>query len=153
MTSIELKIPPLALFLAFGGFMYTVPDTLPAADVEIPYRRLLAVMVGGIGAGFSAAGIAAFRRANTTVNPTTPEAASTMVTSGVYQISRNPMYAGFLLMLLAEAILLSNLAAFLLLPAFVAHMNRFQIKREERALQDKFGNAFIAYRNTVRRWL
>lgn len=153
MTSIELKIPPLALCLAFGGLIYTVSDALPSTDVAIPYRRWLAVMVAGIGAGFSVAGVAAFRRMNTTVNPTTPDATSTMVTSGVYRISRNPMYAGFLLMLLSEALLLSNLAAFLLLPVFVTYLNRFQIEPEERALKDKFGDAFITYRDSVRRWL
>lgn len=153
MTSIDLKIPPVALFFVFGGLMYTVADLLPSAAVAIPFRRLLTLLSAALGGVFFSAGVTEFRRVSTTVNPMTPEAASTMVTSGIYQISRNPMYAGLLLMLLGAAIMLSNLMAFLLLPAFVAYMNRFQIEPEERVLQDKFGGTFIAYRNSVRRWL
>ncbi len=99
------------------------------------------------------AGVAAFRRERTTVNPLTPGAATSVVSSGVYSRSRNPMYVGFLLALAGWAVYLSNVAAALLLPAFVAYMNRYQIKPEERVLLAKFGTAFEQYMARVRRWI
>jgi len=73
--------------------------------------------------------------------------------SGVYRLTRNPMYLGFLLVLLGWAIFLSNALAFLLLPAFIFYMNRFQIEPEEKALTSLFGQQFVAYTSRVRRWL
>lgn len=72
---------------------------------------------------------------------------------GVYCFSRNPMYLGFLLALAGWIVYLSNVLAALLLPAFVAYMNRFQIKPEERALLTKFGPSFAHYMAAVPRWL
>jgi protein-S-isoprenylcysteine O-methyltransferase Ste14 len=63
------------------------------------------------------------------------------------------MYLGFLLLLLGWATFLSNLAAFILLPAFVVYMNHFQIRPEERALGSMFAQEYPAYRARVRRWI
>ena len=68
-------------------------------------------------------------------------------------MTRNPMYLGFLLVLLGWAIYLSNVLAFLLLPAFILYMNRFQIYPEEKALASLFGEEFASYKSRVRRWL
>lgn len=99
------------------------------------------------------AGVLSFRRMETTVNPLTPEATTTMVTSGIYRFSRNPMYLGFLFVLVGWAIHLSNLLGFAFLPLFVWYMNRFQILPEERALASKFYEVFTAYKRSVRRWI
>ena len=101
----------------------------------------------------SAAGVVAFRRSRTTVNPLSPEQASSLVVHGIYRFTRNPMYLGFLLALTGWSVHLANLAAVLLLPVFVAYMNRFQIQPEERALLQNFGARFAAYTQAVRRWL
>jgi protein-S-isoprenylcysteine O-methyltransferase Ste14 len=63
------------------------------------------------------------------------------------------MYLGIAFVLLGWAIYLANLAALLLVPAFVAYMTRFQIKPEERALLEKFGSNFADYMAAVRRWI
>jgi protein-S-isoprenylcysteine O-methyltransferase Ste14 len=63
------------------------------------------------------------------------------------------MYLGFLFALLGWAVFLANWASALLLPAFVAYMSRFQIQPEERALAERFGPAYLAYSQSVRRWL
>ena len=78
---------------------------------------------------------------------------SSVVASGVYRHSRNPMYLGLLLVLSGWALYLSNAAPALLLPAFVGYMNRFQIEPEERILAAKFGAPFTDYVAAVRRWL
>jgi protein-S-isoprenylcysteine O-methyltransferase Ste14 len=63
------------------------------------------------------------------------------------------MYLGFLLALAAWAVYLSNVLAALFLPVFVAYLNRFQIRVEERALLEKFGPPFSQYMAAVRRWV
>ena len=93
------------------------------------------------------------RRARTTVNPLRPERASALVTTGVYRITRNPMYVGMALMLLAWAVLLASPAALAGPVTFIAYMNRFQIGPEEDALDTLFGPDYAAYRSRVRRWL
>ncbi len=102
---------------------------------------------------FTVSGIALFRKAETTVNPTTPEAASDLVTSGIYNYTRNPMYVGFLLLLIAWGIWLSNVYALVLPAGFILYMNRFQIGPEEEALQALFGDRYADYKSRVRRWL
>ena len=102
---------------------------------------------------FSAAGILSFRRARTTVNPTTPEAASFLVVSGIYRITRNPMYVGISLVLVAWAVFLSSAWALLGPAAFILYISRFQIAPEERALSKLFGAEYASYRARVRRWL
>jgi protein-S-isoprenylcysteine O-methyltransferase Ste14 len=82
-----------------------------------------------------------------------PESSSSLVVSGIYRWSRNPMYLGFLLGLLGWAIFLSNVLAFLFLPVFILYMNRFQIEPEEKALAVLFGKQFAAYKSRVRQWL
>lgn len=82
-----------------------------------------------------------------------PDSASALVTGGIYKITRNPMYLGFLLILLGWTVFLSNLFAYALLPVFVIYMNRFQIVPEENALDTLFGNEYRFYKSKVRRWL
>jgi len=153
MNALELKIPPLVLTLVFAGAMWVGSALLPSLVLPLPWRLALAVVLTGLGIAVALAGVLAFRNADTTVNPTQPSATSAMVTSGVYRVSRNPMYVGFLLVLLGWATLLAHAFAFILLPVFVAYMNRFQISAEERALSLKFGSQFATYKQSVRRWL
>jgi protein-S-isoprenylcysteine O-methyltransferase Ste14 len=153
MPSLELKIPPGPLAALFGAAMFGVSATTPAATFRVPGRTGIAIGLALLATVIALAGVVAFRANRTTVNPLNPAAASALVSSGVYRFSRNPMYLGFLLALSAWAIYLSNALAALLLPAFVAYMNRFQIKPEERALLAKFGPAFSKYVAAVRRWV
>ena len=153
MHTLELRVPPLLLVLITGAFMWLAAALFPDFAVSIPWRVAMAIGCAAVGAGVALAGVLAFRNAHTTVNPTTPEASSTVVASGIYRRTRNPMYLGFLLVLAAWSIYLSNIAAMLFLPLFVLYMNRFQIAPEERALAAKFGTQYGAYMQEVRRWL
>jgi protein-S-isoprenylcysteine O-methyltransferase Ste14 len=94
-----------------------------------------------------------FRRANTTVNPLKPQAASSLVTIGIYRYTRNPMYLGLLFLIVAWAVLLSSPFALLGPVTFVAFIGRFQIVPEERVLSALFGEEYAAYKSHVRRWL
>lgn len=153
MDVLELKVPPVALVLALAAAMWFVPAAAPSLAFSLPWHAILAAVLAADGAAIAVAGVVAFRRARTTVDPTKPGAASSMVTSGIYRFSRNPMYVGFLLALAGWAVYLSHALPFAFLPAYVAYMNRFQITPEERALAAKFGAGFDDYRKAVRRWL
>lgn len=151
-NTLELKVPPLALVILLGALMWLVSAYSPFA-IALPWRSAFALVGCIVGFAIVLAGVLAFRLAKTTVNPLTPEATTTMVTSGIYRFTRNPMYLGFLFVLAGWAIYLSNVLAFALLPLFVWYMNRFQILPEERALSAKFSQEFTAYQRSVRRWL
>lgn len=153
MNALELRIPPLLLVLVAGTLMWGTAALLPSFSVSIPWRALPALVLAVAGAAVALAGVAAFRRAHTTVNPTTPQASSTVVATGIYRATRNPMYLGFLLILAGWGAYVANMAAMLFLPAFVLYMNRFQIIPEERALMEKFGARYDAYMQEVRRWI
>ena len=124
---------------------------------ELPLSSMARILIGAglaISGGMCVVlGVVAFRAEKTTVNPMTPDAASALVTSGIYGISRNPMYLGFLLLLLGWSLWLASLYALALSAGFVWYMNRFQIAPEETALGSIFGSQFTAYKKRVRRWL
>jgi protein-S-isoprenylcysteine O-methyltransferase Ste14 len=153
MHALKLKIPPLAVAVLVAALMWLVTWAAPACSFAIPASNLLAAGFAVAGVVMIAMGVASFRRAGTTVNPMKPDTASSLVLSGVYQVTRNPMYLGFLLLLAGWASFLSNALAFLLLPTFVFYMNYFQIEPEERALASRFGQPFVDYKSRVRRWL
>ena len=153
MHILELKVPPPGVMLVTAGVMWFASKTVPALEFALPAREVFAVLFAAAGLATSAMGIVSFVRAKTTVNPMQPDKASSLVVSGIFAHSRNPMYLGLLLILVGWAWYLSNVLAFLLLPGFVLYMNRFQIEPEERALSTLFGQAFVAYKSRVRRWI
>ena len=152
MPSLESKIPPPAVVLVLGGIMWLVSRAAPSLQFDVAGRDWVALVLVSAGFLFGIAGVVTFRRAGTTVDPTKPRASS-LVTWGVYAISRNPMYLGGLVMLLGWALFLSNALAFLLLPSYILYINRFQIAPEERALTSLFGATYAAYQVRARRWL
>lgn len=150
---LELRVPPVAVVLLAAALMWLLAGAAPAWRIEVPMRLALSIVLAGAGIAVALEGIRAFRAARTTVNPLAPQNASAVVDSGIYRASRNPMYLGMLLVLAGWGAWLSNLAALAGLPAFAAYMTRFQIRPEERALQQKFGAPYAAYLRQVRRWL
>ena len=153
MNALELKVPPLVLVLVLAVAMWFAAMQLPSLAFTLPWRHGLAVTISGVGILFLLAGGYAFQKAKTTFNPMKPDTASSVVASGIYRVSRNPMYVGFLFALIGWATWLSHPLPFLFLPVFVTYMNRFQISPEERALSAKFGEEYDAYKQGVRRWL
>jgi protein-S-isoprenylcysteine O-methyltransferase Ste14 len=116
-------------------------------------RLVVALVLVLMGAAVSLAGVVSFRRARTTVNPLKPEKTSSLVCSGIYRVTRNPMYLGFLLVLIGWAVMLGSAFAVFGPVLFVVYISLFQILPEERVLQNLFGDEFTAYRARVRRWL
>ena len=153
MGSLELKVPPPAVALLLGLFMWLASSLVEPVEVPVGSRVGVAVVVAVVGLSIGLAGIVSFLRARTTINPINPSATSALVTGGVFRFTRNPMYLSLLLYLLAWAAYLSSWLACLFVPAFVLYINRFQIKPEERALSSLFGVEYAAYKARVRRWL
>ncbi len=150
-TLLDNRIPPPVMTVLTGLAMAAAGAAIPAAPLP------LALRLGGFAATFVLAGgfgrpaIAAFLAAKTTINPVVIDQASTLVTSGIYARSRNPMYVALTALLGALAFSLGN--AWLLIGplAFALYTERFQILPEERAMSARFGAAYDAYRVRVRR--
>ena len=153
MTSLEAKIPPPAVAAVVAVAMWGISLVTPLLQMPTAFRLAVATAILVLGVVFSAAGILSFRRAETTLNPMKPEAASSLVSSGIYRLTRNPMYVGLSLVLVAWAVFLSSAWALLGPAAFMLYIGRFQIAPEERALSSLFGSEYAAYKSRVRRWL
>ena len=149
--NIENKIPPPIVALFFGVVMWLV--SFGAQDL-IGTTRILGIFVSWlIGTYFSVSALILFRKAKTTVNPLKPQSATSLVISGVFGLSRNPMYVGMVFILLAWAIYLGSSWTLLGIIGFVIFINQFQIVPEERAMLALFGEEFVSYSKKVRRWL
>ena len=153
MRALELKVPPPAVTALAGAVMWGISLVTPALVVPAVPRAAIAAALALIGFGIDIAGAISFRRAKTTINPMKPAATSALVTSGIYRLSRNPMYVGILFVLVAWAVYLSNAWTLLGPVAFILYINRFQIAPEERTLEARFGAAYSDYKSAVRRWL
>jgi protein-S-isoprenylcysteine O-methyltransferase Ste14 len=150
---LELKIPPVALVVIVAVAMWLGAAYVPGFHFRFPLQSIAALVIGLAGIITCTLGFLEFKRAKTTVNPTKPQSSSSLVTSGIYRHTRNPMYLGFLLILAGWAAFTATTLSFFGLPAFVFYMNQFQIKPEERALESLFGEEFTEYCFIVRRWI
>jgi protein-S-isoprenylcysteine O-methyltransferase Ste14 len=151
--SLENRIPPPVVGALVAALMWGISGVGPRLPLAPWASYLLAAVFAIAGIAFDVLGISAFRASRTTVNPLKPERASALVTGGVYRITRNPMYVGLLLLLLAWASYLAALLPLLGPLLLVVYLTRFQIQPEERALQGIFGEAYSTYAAHVRRWL
>ena len=153
MNSLELKIPPVAQVIIIAIVMYGVSKIMPSLQFSFNGSMWLAIGLIVLGLCIGMMGIAQFRKAQTTPNPQALDRVSSLVTSGIYQYSRNPMYLGLVLALLGWGFYLSHFLPFVLVPVFMLYMTRFQIQPEERMMARKFGNDYQAYLMRVRRWI
>jgi protein-S-isoprenylcysteine O-methyltransferase Ste14 len=153
MHALELKIPPPAVAVLMASGMWGISLVAPSIEVPTIIRVAAAMAIALAGGGISLAGTIVFRRAGTTVDPMKPETTSSLVCSGIYKATRNPMYVGILLVLVAWAVFLSTAWALLGPLAFFLYVNRFQIAPEEKVLSARFGTGYSAYKSRVRRWL
>ena len=152
MNALELKVPPPAVGLLIAAAMWGIAQVSPAT-LAVPNPHFAAAAIALAGISFDIAGLISFRRARTTINPLRPNKTTALVSSGVYRITRNPMYVGLLFLLIAWAIFLASPWALIGPLTFVLFINRFQIEPEERVLEGLFGEDFSNYKKRVRRWL
>jgi protein-S-isoprenylcysteine O-methyltransferase Ste14 len=92
-----------------------------------------------------------FKKHRTTVKPF--EESAVVITTGLYRLSRNPMYLGFELILIGVALFLGSLTPFLVVILFPLLMEALFIRAEEEMLAQQFGQHWLAYKEQVRRWI
>jgi protein-S-isoprenylcysteine O-methyltransferase Ste14 len=153
MRALELRIPPPIVALLVAAIMWGISLATPPVEMPGLIRLTTAIAFALAGVLIAISGVIAIRRAETTLNPLKPETTSTIVTSGVYRFTRNPMYVGLALVLLAWAVFISSAWSLLGVVCFILYMNRFQIMPEERVLSGMFAASYAAYQAKVRRWL
>ena len=152
MSFLELLIPPPLVALLAGAAMWG--GTMVAPLASGPWFRIpSAIAIAVAGLAVSTSGRLAFRNAKTTANPLKPQAATSLVVTGIYKVTRNPMYVGLALVLVGWVVFLRSAWALLGPVAFVAYIARFQIAPEERVLAVLFGEEYLAYKSRVRPWL
>ncbi len=153
MPSLELKIPPPIVALLCALIMWAIASQTLLYFIRPELKWAFIVIFVVIGISFDIAGLLAFRNKKTTVNPLHPEKSSSLVTHGIYRITRNPMYCGMAAFLIAWAVYLDSPIALLGLPIFIFYISHFQIIPEEKILSKLFGETFTNYQTQVRRWL
>lgn len=147
-----LAPPPLIYLSALGlavlldFFVYRVPTTLAPE-----WRQLGAVGLAAAALPLLVGALGGFRLAGTRAEPW--KASTTVVRTGVYRFTRNPMYLAMSLIYLALGLLLDSGIALLLFGPLLLVIQRGVIEREERYLEQKFGKDYVSYKSSVRRWL
>jgi protein-S-isoprenylcysteine O-methyltransferase Ste14 len=152
MKFLELKIPPPVVVVLTGLLMWLIPSG--ALEVLIGswslYLGTVLMVLGVLMDGYAAM---MFLVAKTTISPIAPQNASTLIVSGIFKLTRNPMYLGMAILLLGWALLLQSAAALMGPILFITYITRFQILPEERILSQKWGEAYTAYKSKTKRWL
>lgn len=152
-SPLDNRVPPPILTALTGLVMAGASIALPPAPLPPTLRMALGGAAFILAGAFGRPAINAFIAAKTTINPVKIDQASTLVTTGIYARSRNPMYVALTALLGSLAFALGNgwlLLGPLLFAAFIA---RYQIAPEERAMAARFGAEYAAYVARVRRWL
>ncbi|MEJ2766376.1 isoprenylcysteine carboxylmethyltransferase family protein [Photobacterium sp. MCCC 1A19761] len=148
----HLKLPPPLLMLIALGTMYWLSEHMPLWRFSFWGQSAVTLLLCLGGTTVGLAGVVSFAKARTTVDPHRPKKTSTLVTGGIYRFSRNPMYLGLLLLLIAAFFYFSALSGVIIIPLFVLYMNNFQIGPEEGVLEHLFGDEYRRYCQQVRRW-
>lgn len=153
MKGSTLRIPPpgLTLLCLFGLalFRWILPSLVFSFSGQIFVSAVLVVF--GITIGLIA--IRRFYQVDTTVLPDEMDSSSALVTGGIFQISRNPMYLGMAAVVAGVGVGLGTWVVLPILGLFVIWITEKQIKPEEKALIRIFGREFEEYKTKVRRWI
>ncbi len=153
MHFLELKIPPAALLIICIAGMLSAQVYLPLMPLNLWIKwGLTGVLLSGALIIIMLA-VWHFRQHTTTVNPMQPEQTKQLLTNGVMQYTRNPMYLGFLMLIIATGIAMQSYIFPIVSLVFITWITRFQIIPEERALNALFPIEFIQYCKTTRRWI
>lgn len=142
--------PPVYLLLtliAMIGFHYLLPI---AQFMQAPFSYLGIVLIV-LGISITVAAADAFRKVGTPVVPF--EKSTVLVTSGLYRFTRNPMYLGLVALVIGAGMFFGSIGSLIPIPFFIWIITVRFIREEERFLHDIFGDDYVAYKRSVRRWL
>jgi protein-S-isoprenylcysteine O-methyltransferase Ste14 len=145
------KILPPTWLLVSILLMVALRFVFPLAMIIPSFWNLLGLIPLVLGIVLNLQADRLFHQCATTVNPFGQP--SVLVTCGVFRFSRNPMYLGFVLILLGTAVLLRSITPFLVIPAFIGLIQSAYIAIEERSLAEEFGPTWEGYCRFTRRWI
>lgn len=145
------RILPPTLLLICIGVMCLLHILIPFLKIIVYPLNLLGIFLILIGIWIAFTGSNMFKVANTT--EMTFNEPSTLVTDGIYKISRNPMYLGFAQILVGFSIILGSVTPFIIVITFVVITDQLYIRYEEKVLEEVFGKEYLIYRSKVRRWI
>jgi protein-S-isoprenylcysteine O-methyltransferase Ste14 len=142
--------PPILLLIhVLAAFLLNWLFPLPFAFSKI--LEWMGYILVFIGLGFAFSAVSQFGKMRTTLDP--HGSVSTIVTSGPYRFSRNPIYLGFVCTLIGLPLALGNVWGVALSPVLMALLYQLVIKHEEAYLEEKFKDVYTSYKSRVRRWL
>ena len=150
---LERKIIPPFQVLILGTVEWWLHRSIGFLHYHFGFEYLLSRILLVIALVLVVASIYPFWRHKTTVNPVKLGDTSSLITTGMFGFSRNPIYVADALVLVAWTVYLGFWGGLILVPVFIAYITRFQIMPEERVLAEKFGAQYSAYCAGVRRWL
>ncbi|MEJ2089429.1 MAG: isoprenylcysteine carboxylmethyltransferase family protein [Gammaproteobacteria bacterium] len=142
-------LPPHYFLLSLIG-MIGLGLVDPTALLAPPWRWI-GVLPVAAGIGLAIQGSRLFSKAGTNIVPFSESTA--LVTSGVFSLSRNPMYSGMMLVLIGTALLLNGTLPWLVIVPFFAIIRGYFIRHEEALMEQTFGEEYLTYKSLVRRWL
>lgn len=148
-----VRLPPPLVYLAavvLGGLVHELVVPLPL-PIGTGLRIAGAAVAGVAGVALVLAAFGLFRAIGQDPAPWT--ATPSVVTTGIYRWTRNPMYVGMGLLQTAIAIGWANGWILALVPVVLATVQATAIRHEEAYLERKFGETYLAYKRSVRRWL
>jgi len=153
MQRLRLKIPPPLVAMLCGLLIRALAELLPVYTAAPALRLMLALFLLALAIVIDIAALTHFRKAGTSIDPRYPHKTTIIVGHGIYTRTRNPMYLGLVLILSSLGLWLGSVAALPVVIAFICYMNHFQIAAEEEHLTARFGDAYLAYKARVRRWI
>ena len=145
------KIPPPLVVLILVTSTYFSSKKIDL--IHIPFQTLISIFILFVGILILLNPVLKFKKSKTTINPIKFKKVNKLVTSGIYKYSRNPMYLGLLMIVISSSIFYLNIYSILTPLFFYLWINRFQIKREEIFLTEKFGKEYLLYKTKTRRWI
>jgi len=145
------RIPPPIVTLFFGLCIYFSQEYFPESNLE--FLTIFSYIFYFAGLSILILAVSLFKKQNTTVNPIKIENASSLVTCGIFEYSRNPMYLGMALILLGLALMFNLIGGILFTLLFTIYITIFQIRPEEEVMEKLFGEDFFFFLKNVRMWL
>ena len=145
------KIPPPIITFIFGLIIYFSRNIFP--DINNIIFHVLSLFFIILGPFILISAVRSFKAEQTTINPININNASSLVISGVFKYSRNPMYLGMVFILLALSFRFNLVGGILFTSIFIMYITKFQIIPEEAAMKSIFGEDFNKYKNKTRRWI
>jgi protein-S-isoprenylcysteine O-methyltransferase Ste14 len=149
----KLIIPPPLWAVLAGVLIWASARFLPQFTYNFPGQSVVANSFFGAAIALGVVAVASFLMKGTTISPHTPDKTSSLVTTGLYRFTRNPMYLALLLALIGFAVARGHPLGLVPVIAFVIVMEAFQIRPEEAMLEEKFGDEYRSYKARVRRWI